>query len=302
MPFLSMPTWVEQYFVNVVCPKDVNVPVLDPDAYRINPKHNWAYNKLMIAEKQGLECGLFGLSPEKFPVIIKPVYNLRSMGTGIDIAHSEEEFNQKIKDGFMWETFFEGEHVSTDMAVEKGKMVWFCHCKGFPLNEGTFDYWEVETSERSELTAYLTSFLENNLSTYTGMVNFETIGGKIIEMHLRFTRQFPELHGPWFLQAVVELYSSGKWPYPNLRQEKTGYSVVLFEPHGVRHKKPSQPDIDELLGMKGLTSIQFTFNENAPPNSHSNPPGGFRVAIINGTDLEGCQIVRQKLKRVLLSL
>ena len=30
---------------------------------------------------------------------------------------------------------------------------------------------------------------------YTGMVNFETIGGRIIEAHLRFADQWPDLYG-----------------------------------------------------------------------------------------------------------
>lgn len=298
MPFLNLEPWVEQYFANVAFIKDVNIPVQDTDAYRLNPNHNWAYNKLTIAEKQGLPCGLRGLYPEKYPVIIKPVYNLRSLGSGIETARTKEEFEKNMKDGFMWESFLEGEHISTDMAVEAGKMVWFCHCKGYPLNEGTFDYWEVEAAERSELTSLLASFVEENFQGYTGMANFETIGGKIIEMHLRLTDQWPDLYGSWFLQAVADLYSTGRWPHPHHHQQRTGYSVVLFEPHGFQFRKPSQPDVDELLGTEGVSSIQLSFDENLSSESHSNPPGGFRVAIINGTDFGACRTVRLKLKRL----
>jgi hypothetical protein len=39
------------------------------------------------------------------------------------------------------------------------------------------------------------------------MLNLETIGGKIIEVQLRFADQWPDLYGKAFLEEVVKLYS-----------------------------------------------------------------------------------------------
>src|SRR5438105_4492467 len=64
---------------------------------------------------------------------------------------------------------------------------------------------------------------------------FETIGGKIIECHLRFTDQWPDLYGEGWIEAVVALYSNGVWRF-NDADRRTGYSVVLFAAHGVRYK------------------------------------------------------------------
>ena len=36
---------------------------------------------------------------------------------------------------------------------------------------------------------------EKHLAGYTGMLNLETIGGTIIEAHLRFADQWPDLYG-----------------------------------------------------------------------------------------------------------
>ena len=41
----------------------------------------------------------------------------------------------------------------------------------------------------------MSAWLRSNLRGYTGMVNLETIGGTIIECHLRFTDQWPDLYG-----------------------------------------------------------------------------------------------------------
>ena len=65
------------------------IPLKDPDAYQLNPHHNWVYNKLLIAEKQNLTCGPHGTPAVGFPVFSKPIYNLRSMGAGIEVIHSE---------------------------------------------------------------------------------------------------------------------------------------------------------------------------------------------------------------------
>ena len=42
---------------------------------------------------------------------------------------------------------------------------------------------------------------------YSGAVNIETIGGKIIELHLRFADQWRDLYGTGWLDAIVDLYT-----------------------------------------------------------------------------------------------
>ena len=50
---------------------------------------------------------------------------------------------------------------------------------------------------------------------YSGAANVETIGGKIIEVHLRFADQWPDLYGEGWLEAIVELYTRRRWRYPD---------------------------------------------------------------------------------------
>jgi hypothetical protein len=48
--------------------------------------------------------------------------------------------------------------------------------------------------------------METHLAGYTGMMNVETIGGKVIEVHLWFSPQWPNLYGSWFTSSLVDLY------------------------------------------------------------------------------------------------
>ena len=140
-------------------------------------------------------------------------------------------------------------------------------------------------------------FRSKHLAGYTGMVNLETIGGRIIECHLRFADQWPDLYGgdPW-VRALVKLYEQHVWDYDD-SQRRTGYSVVLFLPHGRRYAAPPEPLQHEVRAMPGVSSLQITFHSELDPSRHAMPPGGFRVAIINCWDQAVGNAARDKLKR-----
>ena len=81
------------------------------------------------------------------------------------------------------------------------------------------------------------AWVQQNLAGYTGMVNLETIGGTIIEVHLRFADQWPDLYGPGWVEALVGLYENGDWDFYD-DDRRDGYSVVLFGPNGRRYRHP----------------------------------------------------------------
>jgi hypothetical protein len=191
-------------------------------------------------------------------------------------------------------TLLDGEHVSTDIAIMNGRAVWFRHSRGIPMHEGTFDYWLVEAASRAHLERYCTEWIARHLAGYTGMANMETIGGRIIEVHLRFSDQWPDLYGAGWLDAVVSLYANGTWTLVD-DNRRDGYSVVLFGPHGVQYRHPPASLVNDIKRMHGVTSVQITFHEDRLPQSHSMPPGGFRLAIVNGWDFTACCEARERL-------
>ena len=68
MPIVERDPWRMQYFEHVACPDSVFIPTEDSDAYVMFPKYRWIYNKLLVAESQGMDCGLHGMTPPALPV------------------------------------------------------------------------------------------------------------------------------------------------------------------------------------------------------------------------------------------
>jgi hypothetical protein len=197
----------------------------------------------------------------------------------------------------MWMALLRGEHVSSDAAVIDGEPVWWRHTIGAALEQGMFDHWVILGEARPEIERYCGEWLRRHLKGYTGCVNFETIGAKIIEAHLRFADQWPDLYGRGWLDAVVDLYANGRWRYRD-DDRRTGYSIVLFGAHGPRYRKPDRAAIDKYLDWQGVSSLQLTFHEDQAPELHSMPPGGFRLAIINCWNAEIGFKVREELAMV----
>jgi hypothetical protein len=111
---------------------------------------------------------------------------------------------------------------------------------------------------------------------------------------LRFADQWPDLYGPGWIEAVVDLYANGQWRFRD-EGRRTGYSIVLFGAHGPHYKKPEERALSEFLSWQGISSIQLTFHDNKPPEMHSMPPGGFRLAIVNCWNPETGFLVRERI-------
>jgi hypothetical protein len=277
--------WRMQYFEGVACPPGLFIPTEDPDAWVLYPEHRWVYDKLRICATQDIPHGPHGIAPTRYPVFSKPIYNLKGMGIGIAVFHSAADYERGCTPGHLWMQLLEGEHVSTDVAVIDAVPHWWRHTTGVSLGNGVFDYWTVEAAARPDLEATLSAWLRRHLRGFTGVVNFETIGGAIIECHLRFADQWPDLNGAGWLDALVQLYARQCWSFAD-GDRRTGYSVVLFGPHGPRHRAPPPAAIAAVLALPGVSSVQITFCEEWPLEAHAMPPGGFRLAIVNCWDLE----------------
>ncbi len=294
MPIHERDPWRTQYFDRIACPADVHVPTDDLDAYRWNPRHRWIYNKLLIAESQGLDCAPHGIEPPHYPVFSKPTFNLKGMGVGSRPLHSRAEYLAWEQPGSMWMPLLTGEHVSTDVAVVHGRVRWCRHTLGLAAAGGTFDYWTVEARARPTLDAYCTAWVEARLPDYTGMLNLESIGGTIIEAHLRFADQWPDLYGPGWIDAVVGIYAGGRWDYADVHR-RDGYSVVLFGPHAHQYRHPPPALLAEIRGHAQISSVQITFDADKAAGDHAMPPGGFRLAILNTQDLAAGRHWRDRL-------
>jgi hypothetical protein len=299
MPILERAPWRAQFFSSIPCPDGVIIPTEDTQAWILYPAHRWIYDKLAVALSQGLDAAPHGVMPPRFPVFSKPIINLRGMGAGSMPIPDEASYRAALAGGHFWSTLLTGPHVSSDAALINGQPVWWRHTTGATAPGGTFDYWHVHAEPMPDIEDWCGAWTCKHLAGYTGMVNFETIGSRIIEGHLRFADQWPDLYGPGWVEAVVGLYATGQWAYPDTGRVD-GFSVVLFGPHGPRYRHPPAEVIEQALALGGVSSVQITFYENTDPAHHPMPPGGFRLATVNATSLAAGQAARQVLRESIM--
>jgi hypothetical protein len=195
----------------------------------------------------------------------------------------------------MWMTLLEGRHVSTDVAVVDGEPRWWRHVTGRPGGEGTFDHWTIHAAHDPEIENYCGDWIRRNLAGYTGILNTETIGGRMIEVHLRMSDQWPDLYGDGWVDALVRLYHERTWDFAD-DDRRDGYSVVLFGPHGPRYRHPTPALVTQVRNLPGVSSVQITFHEDMEPERHAMPPGGFRLAVVNAWDLQSGVAGRELLR------
>jgi hypothetical protein len=293
MPICEADPWRLQYFAHVET--EARIPTEDSDAWQWYPAERWVYDKLAVALSQRLDAAPHGAPPPRYPVFSKPIVNLKGMGVGSRMLHSQADYDAHYAPGHFWMTLLDGRHVSSDIAVVDGEPRWWRHATGKPAGEGTFDYWTVHAEPDAGLEAYCGAWVRQFLGGYTGMLNLETIGEKIIEAHLRFADQWPDLYGPGWVDAVVGLYERHDWDFCD-DDRCEGYSVVLFGPNGRRYRHPPQALVEDIRRSPGVTSVQITFHEDRAPADHAMPPGGFRLAIVNGFDLPAAQAARERLR------
>jgi hypothetical protein len=219
------------------------------------------------------------------------------MGVGSGVLRSKADYEAAYRPGHMWVELLEGEHLSSDVALIDGVPQWWRHAAGIAAGDGTFDYWEVRAEAAPDVEDRAGDWCRGHLAGYTGMVNLETIGGRIIEVHLRFADQWPDLYGgDRWVEALIELYAEGRWRFDD-SSRRTGYSVVLFMPHGRRYRHPPASAVERARQIPDVSSVQITFHEQIDPDRHAMPPGGFRVAIVNCWDREAGNEVRDLLRR-----
>ena len=296
MPICEADPWRLQYFEHAACPPGVNIPTEDADAWLWNPRHRWVYDKIAVARSQGLEVGPHGTPPPSFPIFSKPITNLKGMGVDSRVIRSAAEYEANMVAGHMWMTLLRGRHVSSDAAVVDGEPRWWRHVTGAPAGDGTFDHWTVHAAADPVIEDYCGAWIHAHLHGYTGLVNIETIGGRMIEVHLRMSDQWPDLYGRGWVDALIALYQYGHWDFCET-EPRDGYSVVLFGPHGRRYQHPPAALVDGIRRMADVSSVQITFNEDWAPERHAMPPGGFRLAIVNAWASASGFTARELLRR-----
>lgn len=167
------------------------MPILDEEAYASHPGSAWVYNKLTLSEKLGYVCGPAGtVVPETGEYIIRPMMNLSGMGANAKIVECKKGKTPTWEPGYFWCEVFEGRHISADFVYRKGERFTKFVSEGFNSKKELYKFskWiKLQTlPEDCEIPDWLNSVLTPK------HCNIEFIGGKIIEVHLRHSSDFPD--------------------------------------------------------------------------------------------------------------
>lgn len=154
----------------------------DTQAWLNYPFHrNW-FNKLWVSEKFKYNCGPNGVPvPVKGEYIMRPVYNLHGMGAGAKFVYLETDDIDTVPPGYFWCEKFEGEHLSIDLFWKNNKWCVGSVFKGLRFNDN--ELYRFNTWIRVERDIKISH--ELNELWDCEIINIETIGNKIIEVHLR---------------------------------------------------------------------------------------------------------------------
>jgi hypothetical protein len=158
----------------------------DSDVWEfIDPNDLWIYDKLIIAKKLGYYCGPAGTQPKKpGSYVVRPCVNFLMMGHGAKIEKLYQYGKTiDVPIGYFWCEMFTGPHISYDYNFGKQVLA----VEGFkddPERLDRFSKWKKVDS-----TFAIPPMLEYISKKYTWL-NIETIGGKIIEVHLRYNDDF----------------------------------------------------------------------------------------------------------------
>jgi len=193
------------------CDPSIVIPTNDLDAWVTYPKYNWIYNRLQLAQMQNIKAAPMPIQPDTFPVIIKPIVNLYGMGLNIKKITSMIEFEENWYNNDFWMEFLDGEHLSIDILLIKGQIIWHATFTGHKMdnNLGLFKYWESIDTVLDPNVIEIVSKLDN----FTGCVNIETIGNKIIEGHLRMG-DITKLPNDNIIDGIISIYQEKIYLFP----------------------------------------------------------------------------------------
>ena len=274
----------EILYQDLKCPKEIRIPTNDIQAWTQYPEHNWVYNKMLIAKSQNVEHGPVGVVPKKFPIIEKPIINLFGMGINAVKYSSLKEYNKSRNvGGLFWSEFFKGEHLSIDLIVIKGEVKWSCIFRGYKNKGkvGSFNFWESLPDKK--LSNYIKFWIDKYLKDYVGCVNLETIGGRIIECHLRMgDLKYIDTKDNRVFKEVIKLYTTGEWEL-NMRVRKMYLVPVFFSPE--EYAKLEIKKLNREFLKSYCTKHRIEYIESDPVDSFGNPEDGIRCYLFGGTNL-----------------
>jgi hypothetical protein len=196
-------------------------PRFDRTAFKLNPRHQFVYDKLFVARSQHLPCGelqeLERRDPSTipFPIFIKPRYGhlTSSSKNCYKIKSFEDLAPHWAKPDMMWSTFVAATEGMTDFVVVDGSIVYQLTYKYSDEQTGFADVWKY-IDPNTPTPQPIVDWVQRYMTGYTGPFNVQYRATTIIEVGMRFARtgMYIESTGnAELIAAMNDMWTSKAW-------------------------------------------------------------------------------------------
>lgn len=206
-----------------------NVPDFDGQAFYKYTDHNFVYDKLWIAQSQGLLAGqLKKLRPNEniaMPIFIKPRWGHETASSkNCFKINSWDELSQynHIPD-MMWSEFIDAKEQMTDYILLNGQIVYQITYVYSETQNEFIDDWKYISPDNQPIPK-ITDWVNRNLAGFTGAVNVQYRDDKIIEVGLRLARggaYILSTKNKYLIENINNVVDKGQWDYS--MEEKMTY-------------------------------------------------------------------------------
>lgn len=213
------------------------LPKFDIVAYNKNPKYQFVYDKLFIANSQMMAAGeLTDTSNAEYPIFIKPRYGHKTSSSKdcYKISSPEELKPFLKKKDMMWSEFVNDKESMTDFFLINGEIVYQITYIYSEKQNGFADDWKF-ISPDNEPPPEIVEWVNRYMVGYTGPVNVQYRSTKIIEVGLRFARSgmyIESTHNEKLISTINRAWETGVWSYKDEEELKFKpfYSFKCWSP------------------------------------------------------------------------
>lgn len=265
-----------------------NMPYFDIEAYKKYPKYNWVYDKLYIAQSQGLMCGkLKELEKHKdtiqYPIFIKPRWGHKSASSKncFKIKNSNELMKYININDMIWSEFIDDKETMTDFIMLNGSIKHQITYIYSDKQNGFSDIWKYISPENKPPNNVV-EWVNKHMKEYTGMLNIQYRGTHIIEVGLRLARggsYILSTDNKYLIQNINNIMDDEQWDY-TIEQDKMKFKpfysfkcyttkpLLYILPHHIlenilnkAESKPFREYYFEPVGDEGLVFYQFLHDD-----------------------------------------
>ena len=207
-----------------------NMPDFDIQAFRKYRNHNFVYDKLYIAQSQGIRSGTLSEVVKsnnknlEFPIFIKPRYGHKSASSKncYKIKNFNELKNYENIPEMMWSEFINETEGMTDFFLYEGRIVHQITYEYSTTQHGVVaDDWK-KISSSNKPPNEITNWVNENMKNFTGPCNVQYRGTKIIEVGLRLARGGAYIYStdnPVLIKSINQLVDDNSWDWSVTKED-----------------------------------------------------------------------------------